>query len=157
MPRRLRAPPPRDHERPRRSRFPGSRIVLQRTLPGAGALARRRSPVVASAFVPGHSGGGRAGFAWEIAEIGATHTHRTSLLAGASAPRRGGLDLVRAATVGTDPRFVRMIRELVLEQQEPDADRPALGEVGPSHRICPVGCCRAGRTGLPGGPAVAAS
>jgi len=68
-----------------------------------------------------------------------------------------GVNLVRAATVGTDARFVRMIRELVLEASDPTLDRPALGGIGPSHRICPVGCCKAGRTGLAGGPPVAAS
>jgi ferrochelatase len=58
---------------------------------------------------------------------------------------RLGLACTRAATVGTDPRFVATIRELVLERaarvrgEEPE--RPALGRLGPSHDVCPVGCC----------------
>lgn len=51
------------------------------------------------------------------------------------------INFVRAATVGTHPQFVEMIRELVLERI---ADRPrrALGALGPSHDICPPACCR---------------
>jgi ferrochelatase len=53
-----------------------------------------------------------------------------------------GLNLIRAGTVGTHPRFVRMIRELVEERMNADAERPALGLLGPSHDVCPVDCCR---------------
>ena len=52
-----------------------------------------------------------------------------------------GLNLVRAAVVGTHPRFVTMVRELVLERIEARPDRPALGTLGPSPNECPVGCC----------------
>jgi ferrochelatase len=52
-----------------------------------------------------------------------------------------GLDMVRAATAGTDARFVAMIRELVLERVEPGRERRALGALGPSHDVCPVDCC----------------
>jgi ferrochelatase len=52
-----------------------------------------------------------------------------------------GINLVRAATVGTHPRFVRTIRELVEERIAGVADRPAVGEFGPSHDVCPVDCC----------------
>jgi hypothetical protein len=45
-----------------------------------------------------------------------------------------GLNLVRAATVGTHPRFVRMIRELVVERTSGAATRPALGTRGPRAR-----------------------
>ncbi|MFI4942566.1 MAG: ferrochelatase, partial [Burkholderiales bacterium] len=41
-----------------------------------------------------------------------------------------GLNLVRAATVGTHPRFVRMIRELVEERVLGTAVRPSLGTRG---------------------------
>jgi ferrochelatase len=54
---------------------------------------------------------------------------------------RLGVKLVRAATVGTHPRFVRMVRELVLERQSANSDRPCLGTLGPSHDVCPVDCC----------------
>jgi ferrochelatase len=52
-----------------------------------------------------------------------------------------GLNMVRAATVGCHPRFVRMIRELVVERLDPESPRLALGNDGPSHDVCPPGCC----------------
>lgn len=52
-----------------------------------------------------------------------------------------GLNMVRAATVGTHPRFVQMIRELVQERLTDNPVRLALGELGPSHDVCPVDCC----------------
>ena len=52
-----------------------------------------------------------------------------------------GLNMVRAATVGTHPDFVRMIRELIVERLDPDAPRRALGTRGPSHDACATGCC----------------
>jgi ferrochelatase len=55
--------------------------------------------------------------------------------------RQLGLNMVRAATVGTHPRFVRMIRELVQERLSENPERPALGSLGPSHDVCPVDCC----------------
>ena len=54
-----------------------------------------------------------------------------------------GIDLQRAATVGTDPRFVTMIRQLILERMSDEPDRPALGTHGPSHDVCPEDCCLA--------------
>jgi protoporphyrin/coproporphyrin ferrochelatase len=53
---------------------------------------------------------------------------------------RLGINMVRAATVGTHPRFVRMIRELV-EERMSSAERLALGTLGPSHDVCPEDCC----------------
>lgn len=52
-----------------------------------------------------------------------------------------GLNFVRAETVGTHPRFVRMIRELVEERMADSPVRLALGSLGPSHDICPADCC----------------
>jgi ferrochelatase len=52
-----------------------------------------------------------------------------------------GMNLVRAKTVGTHPRFVAMIRELVVERMTGASERPALGGRGPSHDVCPVDCC----------------
>ncbi|AEW96992.1 MULTISPECIES: ferrochelatase [Streptomycetaceae] len=58
-----------------------------------------------------------------------------------------GLPVARAATVGADPRFVAGIRELVLERATAERGAPvercALGALGPSHDVCPVGCCPA--------------
>lgn len=53
------------------------------------------------------------------------------------------VNMVRAGTVGTHPRFVRMIRELIEERISGSAEKPALGTFGPSHDVCPVGCCPA--------------
>lgn len=55
-----------------------------------------------------------------------------------------GLNLVRAGTVGTDPAFIAMIRELIEERLwgDPDPVRRALGDRGPSHDLCPADCCR---------------
>ena len=53
------------------------------------------------------------------------------------------LNLVRAATVGVHPRFVRMIRELIVERMTPAAPRPALGLLGPRPDRCDPGCCPA--------------
>lgn len=60
-----------------------------------------------------------------------------------------GLNLVRAGTVGTHPRFVRMIRELVEERLSDNPQRPALGPLGPSHDVCQVDCCLVGQASLP--------
>jgi ferrochelatase len=52
-----------------------------------------------------------------------------------------GLRFVRSRTVGTDPRFVAMVRELVAERMGAVAPR-SLGSLGPAHDVCPVDCCR---------------
>ncbi|MGC4806006.1 ferrochelatase [Micromonospora sp. DT233] len=55
---------------------------------------------------------------------------------------RVGLDFARAATPGTDPRFVAMVRELVAERTEPGGERlrRRLGEL-PLWDTCPTVCC----------------
>jgi protoporphyrin/coproporphyrin ferrochelatase len=52
-----------------------------------------------------------------------------------------GLHLVRAATVGTAPAFVRMIRDLIVERMTDHPTRAALGTMGAWQDVCPVGCC----------------
>ncbi|RBM20635.1 ferrochelatase [Streptomyces sp. PT12] len=56
-----------------------------------------------------------------------------------------GLPAVRSATVGADPRFVAAIRDLVLERAATERGetprRAAIGGLGPSHDLCPMGCC----------------
>jgi ferrochelatase len=59
-----------------------------------------------------------------------------------------GLRMVRVACAGTHPRFVSMIRELIVERMSLDrgsvqVERPALGVLGPSHDVCPADCCPA--------------
>jgi ferrochelatase len=55
-----------------------------------------------------------------------------------------GIKMIRAATVGVHPRFVKMIRELIVERMTPDPIRCYLGAHGPSHDVCPVNCCLSG-------------
>lgn len=52
-----------------------------------------------------------------------------------------GIHMVRAATVGVHPRFIRMIRELIVERMSDSPQRLALGTLGPNHDVCPVDCC----------------
>jgi ferrochelatase len=54
---------------------------------------------------------------------------------------RLGLSMVRAATVGTHPRFVSMLRELIVERMTAGCERRAIGRFGPNHDVCPAGCC----------------
>jgi ferrochelatase len=51
-----------------------------------------------------------------------------------------GLNMIRAATVGTHPAFVSMIRELILERTDATPPR-SLGTRGASHNVCPADCC----------------
>ncbi len=52
-----------------------------------------------------------------------------------------GINMIRAATVGTHPRFIRMIRELIEERMTGTPKRLALGTLDPSHDVCPDDCC----------------
>ena len=54
--------------------------------------------------------------------------------------RELGMKMVRAATAGTHPAFVTMIRELILERLDNQAPR-FLGTRGPAHDVCPAACC----------------
>lgn len=54
-----------------------------------------------------------------------------------------GLTYQRAHTAGTHPRFVSMIRELIVERITASSVRPSLGCHGPSHDVCPIDCCPA--------------
>jgi protoporphyrin/coproporphyrin ferrochelatase len=61
-----------------------------------------------------------------------------------------GVAYARAATAGLDPRFVTMVRDLVLERAvaerareagTPEPVRAAVGALEPSWDVCPAGCC----------------
>jgi len=52
-----------------------------------------------------------------------------------------GLQMVRAETVGTHPRFICMIRELICERMDQGQPRLALGALGPRPDVCAVDCC----------------
>ncbi len=53
------------------------------------------------------------------------------------------LPMVRAKTVGVHPKFIRMIRELILERMTPGSDRCAVGSLGPRPDFCEENCCPA--------------
>ena len=53
-----------------------------------------------------------------------------------------GLPMARAKTVGVHPKFIGMIRELVLERTA-GAERRALGTLGARTDVCAVDCCPA--------------
>ncbi|HEU4542398.1 MAG TPA: ferrochelatase [Jiangellaceae bacterium] len=58
---------------------------------------------------------------------------------------RLGLPAARAATAGTHPAFVAAIRDLLVERAAVErGERPvraSIGPPGPSHDVCPAGCC----------------
>jgi ferrochelatase len=53
------------------------------------------------------------------------------------------LPMVRAGTVGTHPKFVSMIRDLIVERMNGGTERVAIGTMGPNHDSCPEDCCPA--------------
>lgn len=63
----------------------------------------------------------------------------------AQAGREMGLNMVRASTVGTHPRFVTMIRKLIQERLDPQTPREAIGHYGPNWDVCAIDCCPAPR------------
>jgi len=67
----------------------------------------------------------------------------------AALARELGLTMVRAATVGTHPAYVGMVRDLIVERLTDGAPRKALGTLGASHDRCARDCCLSGRPGLP--------
>jgi len=54
-----------------------------------------------------------------------------------------GVEMVRAATVGTAPAFVSMIRDLIAERAWGLPERVAIGCLPANHDVCPVDCCPA--------------
>ena len=57
------------------------------------------------------------------------------------------LPMTRAKTVGVHPKFVGMIRELILERMNPELERRALGSLGPRADVCAEDCCPAPQLG----------
>jgi protoporphyrin/coproporphyrin ferrochelatase len=64
-----------------------------------------------------------------------------------------GVNMVRAATAGTDPEFVGMVRDLIAERAWGLPDRMAIGTLPASHDICPLDCCPAPTLRRPERPA----
>ncbi len=63
----------------------------------------------------------------------------------AQACERKGLAMRRAATPGTHPRFITMLRRLIQERLF-GHPRDAVGRFGPHHDECPADCCLSGRS-----------
>jgi ferrochelatase len=53
-----------------------------------------------------------------------------------------GIKMARAASAGTSPRFVKMIRMLVEERLGKRDQKDAIGQLGPWHDVCPSDCCQ---------------
>jgi ferrochelatase len=60
-----------------------------------------------------------------------------------------GLPMTRAKTVGVHPKFIAMIRELILERMNPNSERRAWGTLGVRPDVCPENCCPAPRRPAP--------
>jgi len=69
--------------------------------------------------------------------------------------KEAGIEAVRVPTPGTHPAFVSGLVDLIQERINgtPDADRPAMTELGPWYDVCRPGCCENIRAGFK--PAVA--
>jgi ferrochelatase len=57
--------------------------------------------------------------------------------------RELGVEMARAATVGTAPEFIAMVRDLIAERAGMISDRTAIGLLPASHDVCPLDCCPA--------------
>lgn len=55
--------------------------------------------------------------------------------------REMGLEMARVRTVGTHPKFIAMIGELIAERLGLQTERRAVGAFGPSYDQCPANCC----------------
>jgi protoporphyrin/coproporphyrin ferrochelatase len=53
------------------------------------------------------------------------------------------LPMTRANTVGVHPKFIGMVRELILERVDPAQARRTLGSLGPRADVCAENCCPA--------------
>ena len=53
------------------------------------------------------------------------------------------LPMTRARTAGVHPKFVSMIRELILERMNPELERRSVGSLGPRPDTCAENCCPA--------------
>jgi ferrochelatase len=74
--------------------------------------------------------------------------------------RELGVEMARAATVGTEPEFVAMVRDLIAERAWEWPGREAIGRLPANHDVCPLDCCpapqrpaAAGRPAASGRPA----
>jgi len=59
--------------------------------------------------------------------------------------KKVGIAMIRAKTVGTHPRFIAAVRDLVLERLQPDRERRAIGKLPAAPDECAACCCPAPR------------
>ena len=64
---------------------------------------------------------------------------------------RLALPMTRAKTVGVHPKFIAMIRELILERMNPGSERRAVGSLGARPDACAEDCCPAPQRPTAGG------
>ncbi|MBX9720365.1 MAG: ferrochelatase [Candidatus Obscuribacterales bacterium] len=64
-----------------------------------------------------------------------------------------GITMHRVPSAGTSPKFIQMIRELILERTDAKSERPYLGTMGANPDTCPPECCPLGM----GRPAVSSA
>lgn len=57
------------------------------------------------------------------------------------ATQEWAMNMVRVGTVGTHPKFIEMIRELIVERMTANPERRAIGVRPANHDICPPDCC----------------
>jgi ferrochelatase len=55
--------------------------------------------------------------------------------------RELGVNMVRAATAGTHPLFIEMVRELIMERIDPQTPRRFMGTMGARNDNCHAECC----------------
>ncbi len=53
------------------------------------------------------------------------------------------LHMIRVETVGTHPKFIGMLRELIEERSSDDPERRAIGNFPANPDVCPIDCCPA--------------
>ena len=127
---------------------PAGRRAGRRHQALAAGLPEPQRPAVAALAGPGYqrvprrAGRGRVARRWSSSPVGFVCDHmevRFDLdVEAAETARRLGLPLARAATPGTDPRFVSMITELVARAaRRQRRARGALGQPGPAARHLP--------------------
>lgn len=66
-----------------------------------------------------------------------------------------GMNMVRAATPGLHPNFVRCVSKLIMERLKDDVPQESIGIYGPNWDVCPIDCCPAPQR--PGRPAATAN
>jgi ferrochelatase len=66
-----------------------------------------------------------------------------------------GIHMVRAATVGTHPRFIAMIHDLIAERLDPALPRVTVGRMPACPDVCPEDCCLARAVNASGSGSVA--